>query len=275
MLAGVLLIALLTLGGVGLYLAMPGGRLSIGRAALVVLAGAAAALVVFLLPSLSAADGRGWFIALALIGLWGAIRVVTHRKPVYSALYFILVIVAVTGMLVLMQAEFLAVAVVIIYAGAILVTYVFVIMLAQQEGGPARYDRQAREPFVGVLTGFGADTRFYRTVFVEETGKDYVRTARAKGAGEMRVMVHHVLRNAMIPILTNIVMAIPFLFTGVLLLESFFGIPGLGSLTVDAIQGNDFSTLRTMVYIGALLFILGQILTDISYTIADPRIRLS
>lgn len=128
---------------------------------------------------------------------------------------------------------------------------------------------------VGVLTGFGADTRFYRTVFVEETGKDYVRTARAKGAGEMRVMVHHVLRNAMIPILTNIVMAIPFLFTGVLLLESFFGIPGLGALTVEAIQGNDFSTLRTMVYIGALLFILGQILTDISYTIADPRIRLS
>lgn len=127
---------------------------------------------------------------------------------------------------------------------------------------------------VGVLTGFGADTRFYRTVFVEETGKDYVRTARAKGAGEMRVMVHHVLRNAMIPILTNIVMAIPFLFTGVLLLESFFGIPGLGSLTVEAIQGNDFSTLRTMVYIGALLFILGQILTDISYTIADPRVRL-
>jgi NADH-quinone oxidoreductase subunit J len=154
MLAGVLLVTLLTLGGVGLYLAMPGGRLNIARAALVVLAGAAATLVVFLLPSLSAGAGRGWFIALALIGLWGAIRVVTHRKPVYSALYFILVVIAVTGMLVLMQAEFLAAAVVIIYAGAILVTYVFVIMLAQQEGGPARYDRQAREPFVGVLTGF-------------------------------------------------------------------------------------------------------------------------
>lgn len=127
---------------------------------------------------------------------------------------------------------------------------------------------------VGVVSGFGADTRFYRTVFVEETSKDYVRTARAKGCGEMRVMVRHVLRNALIPILTNIVMAIPFLFTGALLLESFFGIPGLGSLTVEAIQGNDFSTLRTMVYIGALAFIIGQILTDISYTIADPRIRL-
>ena len=116
--------------------------------------------------------------------------------------------------------------------------------------------------------------RFYRTVFVEEMSRDYVRTARAKGCGDARVMVRHVLRNALIPILTHVVMAIPFLFTGSLLLESFFGIPGLGSLTVDAIQGNDFSTLRTMVYLGALLFIVGQILTDISYALADPRVRL-
>lgn len=127
---------------------------------------------------------------------------------------------------------------------------------------------------VGVISGFGADTRLYRTVFLEEANRDYVRTARAKGCGEIQVMVRHVLRNAMIPILTNVVMAIPFLFTGALLLESFFGIPGLGALTVEAIQGNDFSTLRTMVYIGALLFIVGQILTDISYAIADPRVRL-
>ncbi len=87
-------------------------------------------------------------------------------------------------------------------------------------------------------------------------------------------MGRHVLRNAMIPILTNVVMEIPFLFTGALLTEAFFGIPGLGAMTVDAIFGNDFSTLRAMVYIGALLFILGQILTDISYSIADPRVRL-
>ena len=127
---------------------------------------------------------------------------------------------------------------------------------------------------IGVLTGFGADVRLYRTIFLEEIGRDYVRTARAKGCGEARVMARHVLRNALIPILTNIVIAIPFLFTGALLLESFFGIPGLGTLTVDAIQGNDFATLRTMVFIGALLFILGQILTDISYILADPRIRL-
>jgi peptide/nickel transport system permease protein len=127
---------------------------------------------------------------------------------------------------------------------------------------------------VGVANAFGSNVRFYRTVFVEEIHKDYVRSARAKGAGEGRIMSRHVLRNAMIPILTNVVMAIPFLFTGSLLLERAFGIPGLGSITVDAIMGNDFSTLRTMVYIGSLFFIVGQILTDISYTLVDPRIRL-
>ncbi len=127
---------------------------------------------------------------------------------------------------------------------------------------------------VGVVSSVGSDVRFYRTVFVEESSRDYVRTARAKGAGELRVMAQHVLRNGMIPILTRVVLAIPFLFTGSLLLESFFGIPGLGSITVDAIRGNDFATLRVMVYIGALLFVLGQVLTDVSYSLADPRVRL-
>jgi peptide/nickel transport system permease protein len=128
---------------------------------------------------------------------------------------------------------------------------------------------------IGLVIGFGPDVRLYRTIFVEEMNRDYVRTARAKGAGDARVMLRHVLRNALIPILTNIVIAIPFLFTGALLLESFFGIPGLGSMTVDAIRANDFSTLRTMVYLGALLFIFGQLLTDVSYALADPRVRLS
>lgn len=127
---------------------------------------------------------------------------------------------------------------------------------------------------VGLLASLGSNVRFYRTVFVEEIHRDYVRTARAKGAGEMRIMSRHVLRNALIPILTNVVMAIPFLFTGSLLLETGFGIPGLGSLTVEAINSNDFSTLRAMVFLGSLLFILGQVLTDISYTLVDPRIRL-
>ena len=127
---------------------------------------------------------------------------------------------------------------------------------------------------VGLFSGLGETVRFYRTVFVEEEGRDHVRTARAKGCGDTIVMTRHVLRNALIPILTQIVIAIPFLFTGSLLLESFFGIPGLGAMTVDAIHGNDFATLRTMVYIGALLFIAGQIATDVSYTLVDPRVRL-
>ena len=127
---------------------------------------------------------------------------------------------------------------------------------------------------VGIMSGLGEGIRFYRTVFVEEQSRDHVRTARAKGCGDTAVMTRHVLRNALIPILTQVVIAIPFLFTGALLLESFFGIPGLGSMTVDAIHGNDFATLRTMVYIGALLFIWGQIVTDVSYTLVDPRVRL-
>jgi peptide/nickel transport system permease protein len=127
---------------------------------------------------------------------------------------------------------------------------------------------------VGVVAGLGAEVRFLRTVFVEETSRDYVRTARAKGAGEMRVMLRHVLRNSLIPVLTRTVVQIPFLFTGSLLLESFFGIPGLGSMTVDAINNNDFATLRVMVYIGALSFVVAQIVTDVSYALVDPRVRL-
>jgi len=127
---------------------------------------------------------------------------------------------------------------------------------------------------IGVLAEFGGTVRLYRTVFLEEVNRDYVRTARAKGCGEIRVMLRHVLRNALLPIITHVVLAIPFLFIGSILFESFFGIPGLGALTVEAINGNDFSTLRTIVYIGALLYILGQIMTDICYSLADPRVRL-
>ena len=127
---------------------------------------------------------------------------------------------------------------------------------------------------VGVLSGVGGDVRFYRTVFLEEASRDYVRTARAKGASEMQVMLRHVFRNGLIPILTRVVLAIPFLFMGALLTESFFGIPGLGSLTVDAIRGNDFATLRVVVFVGSLLFVVGQIATDVSYAFADPRVRL-
>ena len=128
---------------------------------------------------------------------------------------------------------------------------------------------------VGVISSLGGGVRFYRTIMVEEVNRDYVRTARAKGIGEIRIMFKHVLKNGMLPILTSLVMQIPFLFLGSLLLENFFGIPGLGSMTFDAIQLNDFATLRVMVFIGAVIFVIGQVLTDISYSLVDPRVRLS
>ncbi len=128
---------------------------------------------------------------------------------------------------------------------------------------------------IGVIGGIGAGSRWYRTIFLEEINKDYVRTARAKGLSELRVLFRHVLKNAMIPILTGVVVVIPLLFMGSLLTESFFGIPGLGSYTIDAIQAQDFAIVRAMVFLGSVLYILGLILTDISYTLVDPRIRLS
>ena len=126
---------------------------------------------------------------------------------------------------------------------------------------------------IGVISGIGSSTRWYRTIFLEEINKDYVRTARAKGLSELTVLFRHVLRNALIPILTGVVVVIPLLFMGSLLTESFFGIPGLGSYTIDAIQAQDFSVVRAMVFIGSVLYIAGLILTDISYTVVDPRIR--
>lgn len=127
---------------------------------------------------------------------------------------------------------------------------------------------------VGTVGGIGAGSRWYRTIFLEEMEKDYVRTARAKGLSEARVLYQHVLKNALIPILTGIVVIIPSLFMGSLILESFFGIPGLGSYTIDAIQQQDFAIVRSMVFLGSVLYIIGLILTDISYTLVDPRIRL-
>jgi peptide/nickel transport system permease protein len=127
---------------------------------------------------------------------------------------------------------------------------------------------------VGVIGGVGSGTRWYRTLFLEEIGKDYVRTARAKGLGEQRVLFRHVLGNALIPILTGVVVVLPLLFMGSLITESFFGIPGLGSYTIDAINNQDFAIVRAMVFLGSVLYILGLILTDISYTLVDPRVRL-
>ncbi len=127
---------------------------------------------------------------------------------------------------------------------------------------------------IAVFSGLGSDVRFYRMILLEEVGRDYVRTARAKGLSERLILFKHVLKNAMIPILTNTVLAIPFLFLGSLLLERFFGIPGLGNMTLQAVIQGDTSVLAAMVYLGALLFAIGNLATDVSYTLVDPRVRL-
>ena len=128
---------------------------------------------------------------------------------------------------------------------------------------------------VGLIGGIGASTRWYRTLFLEEMNKDYVRTARAKGLSETKVLYQHVLVNGLIPILTGVVVLLPTLFIGSLIVESFFAIPGLGSYTIDAINAQDFAIVRSMVFLGSVLYIIGLILTDISYTLVDPRVRLN
>ena len=127
---------------------------------------------------------------------------------------------------------------------------------------------------ISVIYGIGSGTRWYRTLFIEEVEKEYIKTARSKGLSEASIMMNHVLRNALIPILTGVVVLLPLLFLGSLIVESFFGIPGLGSYTIDAIQRQDFAIVRSMVFLGTVLYIIGLILTDISYTIVDPRVRL-
>ena len=127
---------------------------------------------------------------------------------------------------------------------------------------------------IGVFAGIGAGVRWYRSIFLEQINQDYVRTARAKGLSELKVLFGHVLGNGMLPILTGVVVVIPQLFMGSLIMESFFGIPGLGSYTIDAINAQDFAIVKAMVFLGSVLYIIGLILTDISYTLFDPRVKL-
>ena len=142
------------------------------------------------------------------------------------------------------------------------------------ESGVAMFKFTLLPVIIGVVSGIGAGVRFYRIIFLEVMGNDYIRTARAKGLSETRVLFKHVLKNAMIPILTGVVMTLPFLFYGSLLMEAFFAIPGLGGYTLEAINAQDFSVVRAMVYLGAVLNVAGLVLTDISYTLVDPRVRL-
>lgn len=127
---------------------------------------------------------------------------------------------------------------------------------------------------IWVILGLGPDVRFYRTVILDEVYQDYVRTARAKGLNEKVIMFKHVLKNAMIPILTYVIIQIPFLILGALLIETFFSIPGLGSMTLDAINSNDFPVIRAMAILTSLALIIFNLITDVMYTLVDPRVRL-
>ena len=128
---------------------------------------------------------------------------------------------------------------------------------------------------ITLISRLGYDARLYRAMFLEELSRDYVRTARAKGLTEQVVLFKHVLRNAMIPVITNVFTIFPVLFLGSVVFESFFGIPGLGSYTIEAIGQQDFAVVRAMVFLGAILYVVGFVLADIAYTIADPRVRLA
>ena len=127
---------------------------------------------------------------------------------------------------------------------------------------------------VGTVSGIGGGVRLYRTLFLEEINRDYVRTARAKGLAESQILFLHVLKNAMIPILTNVPLQLLTLMMGNMLLENFFSIPGLGGYTITALGAQDFAIVRAMVFLGSVLYIIGLLLADICYSIVDPRIRL-
>jgi peptide/nickel transport system permease protein len=127
---------------------------------------------------------------------------------------------------------------------------------------------------LSLLSRLGTEARLYRAMFLEEIGKDYVRTARAKGLSEIRVLFRHVLKNALIPIITSAGSYLPYVFLGSLVFESFFGIPGLGAYVIEAIGGQDFAIVRTMVFLGSMLYIASYLLVDIAYSVVDPRVRL-
>jgi len=128
---------------------------------------------------------------------------------------------------------------------------------------------------IWIAASTGSAVRFYRAAFIEEMRKEYVLTARAKGLAWPRILSRHVLPNAMIPVLTHVVMELPMLFTGSLLLENFFGIPGLGNMSINAINASDLPVIKAMTFFGAVLYLGANILGDVLYAVVDPRVRVS
>lgn len=128
---------------------------------------------------------------------------------------------------------------------------------------------------IGILSSLGTDVRFFRTAILDEIYKPYVLTARAKGLPRHVILTRHVLRNALIPVVTYVSLSIPGLFTGSLLLESFFGIPGLGAVAINAIHSADMAVVRAVAVLGALLYQFVNLATDLLSAALDPRVRLT
>ncbi|WP_249605537.1 ABC transporter permease [Chromobacterium sp. IRSSSOUMB001] len=128
---------------------------------------------------------------------------------------------------------------------------------------------------MGLMVSLGPDIRFYRSFFVEEIGQDYVRTARAKGLSERAVMLKHVLRNALIPVVTSVMMSLPYMLIGALVLESFFGIPGMGNEVVMAVNKSDFPVIKAITIYIAIATMVFNLLGDLVYKLIDPRVQLT
>jgi peptide/nickel transport system permease protein len=142
-----------------------------------------------------------------------------------------------------------------------------------EEGFPNFISYIALPAIIWIVLSIGPDVRFFRTVILDEIYQDYVRTARSKGLPEITILLHHVLRNAMIPIITYVVIQIPSLILGALLLENFFSIPGLGGITLNALNSSDFPVMKAMAIISSVGYIIFGLISDILYTVADPRIK--
>ena len=127
---------------------------------------------------------------------------------------------------------------------------------------------------IWIVLTVGQEVRFFRTAVLEEMGQDYVRTAAAKGVGTRKILFKHILKNALIPVITRLVITIPFLFVGSLLLEKFFGIPGLGDLAYSAITTDDFPVIKAVTFFSAIAYIVFNLISDILYAVVDPRVRL-
>jgi peptide/nickel transport system permease protein len=143
-----------------------------------------------------------------------------------------------------------------------------------ESGFPEVMSYIALPTFILIALSLGGELRFYRTVMLDEINQDYIRTARSKGLTETVVMFKHVLKNAMIPIITNVVIEIPFLITGSLLLENFFAIPGMGAQIVDAFNTSDLPVIKAEVMILSILYMVFNLITDVLYSLVDPRVAL-